>query len=217
MNYQTVRTNMVESQVRTNKVTDPALIDALSSVPREQFAPAPLRGIAYVDEDLPLGDGRYLVEPMVLARLLQSAAPQPADRLLEIACGTGYATAIAAHLVSQVVGVESVAAHARRARELLGQLKLTNAEIVEAPITAGAPARGPFNVILVTGAVADVPQALCGQLADGGRLLTVVKRAVGLGQAILTLRIGETFSRRILFDAATPMLPEFEPRESFVF
>src|SRR3954465_10896724 len=96
MNYQTARTNMVESQVRTNKVTDPALIEALQTVPRELFVPAPLRGIAYVDEDLDLGAGRCLMEPMVLARLLQSAAVGPADRLLEIGGGTGYPAAPAA-------------------------------------------------------------------------------------------------------------------------
>jgi protein-L-isoaspartate(D-aspartate) O-methyltransferase len=217
MNYQTARTNMVESQVRTNKVTDPVLIEALSSVPRELFVPAPLRGIAYVDEDLALGDGRYLVEPMVAARLLQSAALQSTDRLLEVGCGTGYGTAVAAHLVGRVVAVESVPAHVRRARELLAELKLANVEIVEAPLAAGAPNRGPYDAILVSGAVAEVPKELTAQLADGGRLLAVVKRAIGLGQATLTLRTGDTFSRRTLFDAATPLLPEFEPRESFVF
>src|SRR5271170_7321984 len=176
MDYQIARTNMVESQVRTNKLTDPALIDALSSVPRELFVPERLRGIAYVDEDLELGGNRCLMEPMVLARLLQSASPQSADRLLEIGCGTGYATAIAAHLAAHVVGVESVEAHARRARELLGTLKLANAEILEAPLAAGAPTRAPFNVILLSGAVAAIPKPLIAQLADGGRLLAVVRR-----------------------------------------
>jgi protein-L-isoaspartate(D-aspartate) O-methyltransferase len=116
-----------------------------------------------------------------------------------------------------VVAVESASGQARRARELLASLKLANAEIVEGPLAGGAPARGPFNIILVTGAVAEIPQALCAQLADGGRLLAVVKRATGLGQATLVLRTGETFSSRILFDAATPLLPEFEPQERFVF
>jgi protein-L-isoaspartate(D-aspartate) O-methyltransferase len=217
MSYQLARTNMVESQVRTNKVTDPALIDALSSVPRELFVPAPMRGIAYVDEDLDLGGGRCLMEPMVLARLLQAAALQSSDRLLEIGCGTGYATAIAAHLAAHVLGIESVEAHVRQARELLGTLKLANAEILAGPLAAGAPVRGPFNAILLSGAVAAIPKPLTAQLADGGRLLAVIRRSAGLGQATLTLRTGDVFSSRILFDAATPMLPEFEPQESFVF
>jgi protein-L-isoaspartate(D-aspartate) O-methyltransferase len=217
MNYQTARTNMVESQVRTNKVTDPALIEALQAVPRELFVPAPLRGIAYVDEDLDLGAGRCLMEPMVLARLLQAAGVTPGDRMLEIGCGTGYSVALAARLALRVVGVESVPSHARRARELLAELKVANAEIVEGPLVAGAPARGPFDVILVTGSVAAVPAALTSQLADGGRLVAVVRGPVGLGQAMLTQRFGEVQSSRILFDAATPSLPEFEPQESFVF
>jgi protein-L-isoaspartate(D-aspartate) O-methyltransferase len=217
MSYQTARTNMVESQIRTNKVTDPALIDALSSMPRELFVPAALRGIAYVDEDLDLGSGRCLMEPMVLARLLQSADLQPTDRLLDVGCATGYASAIATHLVAHVVGLESVAAHARRARELIGELKRVNAEIVEGLLAAGAPARGPFNAILLSGAVAEIPAGLTAQLAEGGRLLAVIRRGTGLGQATLTLRVGDSFSRRVLFDAATPLLPEFAPQESFVF
>lgn len=217
MNYQTARTNMVESQVRTNKVTDPALIEALQTVPRELFVPAPLRGIAYVDEDLDLGNGRCLVEPMVVARLLQSAAVAPRDKLLEVACGSGYSVALTASLAHHVYGLESVPALARRARELLAELKVANAEIIEGPVAAGAPGRGPFDVIMVTGSVAAVPPALTSQLADGGRLVAVVRRAIGLGQATLTQRFGDVFSSRILFDAATPVLPEFEAQESFVF
>ncbi len=217
MNYQTARTNMVESQVRTNKVTDPVLIEALSTVPRELFVPAGMRGIAYVDEDLDLGAGRCLMEPMVLARLLQTAAVTPQDTLLEVGCGTGYGVALAARLAGRVVGVESAAAHVRRARELLAELKVGNAEIVEGPLAAGAPGRGPFDVILVGGSVAQVPAALVAQLADGGRLVAVVRRAIGLGQATLTQRFGDVTSSRILFDAAIPSLPEFEAQESFVF
>jgi protein-L-isoaspartate(D-aspartate) O-methyltransferase len=217
MDYQTARTNMVESQVRTNKVTDRRLIDALLAVPREQFVPAALRGIAYVDEDLPLGDHRYLIEPMVLARLLQSADLDGRERVLDVGCATGYASAIAARLVAQVVGLESVAAHARRARELAGALGIRNLEIVDGALGAGAPGRGPFDVILVGGAVAAVPETLKAQLAEGGRLLAVIKRAIGLGQATLTVRLGDVYSSRILFDAATPLLPEFAPQESFVF
>jgi protein-L-isoaspartate(D-aspartate) O-methyltransferase len=217
MDYQTARTNMVESQVRTNKVTDRRLIDALLAVPREQFVPAALRGIAYVDEDLPLGDDRYLIEPMVLARLLQSADLAGTERVLDVGCATGYASAVAARLAAQVVGVESVAAHAARARELARTLAIGNLEIVDAALGAGAPGRAPFDVILIGGAVAAVPEALKAQLAEGGRLLAVIKRAIGLGQATMTVRLGDVYTSRILFDAATPLLPEFAPRESFVF
>jgi protein-L-isoaspartate(D-aspartate) O-methyltransferase len=186
-------------------------------VPRERFVPAELRGIAYVDEDLPLGQGRHLMEPMVLARLLQAAAPGPTDRLLVVACGTGYACAVAARLAARVVGVEAVSAHARRARELAAELGIGNIEIIEGPLADGASDRGPFDAILVGGAVTEMPDGLTAQLKDGGRLLAVIKRAIGLGQATQTVRLGDIYSSRILFDAATPLLPEFEPKESFVF
>ncbi|MBV8166904.1 MAG: protein-L-isoaspartate O-methyltransferase, partial [Alphaproteobacteria bacterium] len=114
-------------------------------------------------------------------------------------------------------GLESAPAHVRRARELLAELKVANAEIVEGPLTAGAPGRGPFDVILLSGSVAQVPAALTAQLADGGRLVLVVRRAIGLGQATLVQRFGDVTSSRILFDAAIPGLPEFEAQESFVF
>ncbi len=217
MNYQAARTNMVESQVRTNKVTDQGIIDALLRVPRELFVPPPLRGIAYVDEDLDLGSGRHLMEPMVLARLLQAAALRAGDRVLVVGCGSGYPVALAAGLAGKVVGIESVPHHARRARELIAALKIANAEIVEDALPAGAPGRGPFDAILVSGGVPEVPAALQSQIADGGRLLTVVKRTMGVGHATLTQRLGEIYSTRVLFDAATPLLPEFEPQESFVF
>jgi protein-L-isoaspartate(D-aspartate) O-methyltransferase len=217
MDAQTARTNMVESQVRTNKVTDQAVIDALLAVPRERFVPPALRGIAYVDEDLPLGQGRHLIEPMVLARLFQGAAVQPGERVLDIACATGYSSAIAARLAARVIGVESVAVHARRARELMAELKIANVEIVEHALAEGALGLAPFDVILVNGALTEIPMSLKTQLADGGRLVAVIKRSVGLGQATLTVRLGEVWSSRILFDAATPLLPEFEPKESFVF
>lgn len=217
MDYTTARNNMVESQIRTNKVTDPAVIEALLAVPRELFVPAPLRGIAYVDEDLDLGGGRVLMEPMVFARLLQSAEIQPSDRVLVVGCGTGYGVAVAAKLAASVVGLESQEAHLLKARALLGELRIGNGQIVGGPLESGAPSHGPFDVILFNGAVIEIPAGVKAQLADGGRLLAVVKRATGLGQACLTVRLGDIDSSRSLFDAATPVLPEFQPEEGFVF
>src|SRR5258706_15047815 len=145
MSYQTARANMVESQVRTNKVTDPVLIEALSTVPRELFVPAGMRGIAYVDEDLDLGAGRCLMEPMVLARLLQTAAVTPQDTLLEVGCGTGYGVALAARLAGRGGGGESAAAHVPRGREPLGAVQGGQAENGRGPAGRRAPGRRPVR------------------------------------------------------------------------
>src|SRR5258707_8792031 len=130
MDYQAARTNMVESQVRTNKVTDQGIIDALLRVPRELFVPPPLRGIAYVDEDLDLGSGRHLMEPMVLARLLQAAALRAGHRVLVVGCGSGYPVALVAALAGEGVGARSRPPPPRRARALFPAPEISNPQSV---------------------------------------------------------------------------------------
>ncbi|MGF1607765.1 MAG: protein-L-isoaspartate O-methyltransferase [Kiloniellales bacterium] len=223
MDYAAARLNMVESQLRTNRVSTPALIEAFETVPRERFLPESMRGIAYIDEDLPLGSpdqhggGRHLMEPMVLARLLQAAAGQPGDVVLEIGSGSGYAAAILARLAATVVALESDPELARQANALLNELGADNAVVVTGPLGEGYPKQAPYNVILIDGAVSAVPKAISDQLADGGRLVAVVKEGVGLGRAILAQRSGDHVAQRVLFDAATPYLPEFEAEPGFVF
>ena len=217
MDYATARLNMVESQVRTNKVTDSKVVDALLAVPRERFVPEKLRGVAYVDEDLPLGGARYLLEPMVLARLLQTAEIKPSHRVLDVGAATGYATAILARLAASVVGLEQEPRLAEEARRNLHELMINNASIVVGDLAAGNPKSAPYDLILVNGAIAGVPPALKAQLAEGGHLATVIKAGAGLGQATLFTRVGDTLSGRVIFDAGTPLLPGFVPEESFVF
>src|SRR6266700_3242878 len=124
--YRSARLNMVESQIRPNKVTDPAVIEAMLAVPRERFVPEALRGVAYVDEDIPLGGGRYLMEPMVLGRLLQTAAIRPSDVVLDVGCGPGYASAVMARLARDVVALEEDPALMRQVAVLVTELGLTN-------------------------------------------------------------------------------------------
>jgi protein-L-isoaspartate(D-aspartate) O-methyltransferase len=217
MDYATARLNMVESQVRTNKVTDPKVVDALLAVPRERFVPEKLRGVAYVDKDLPLGGARYLLEPMVLARLLQTAQVKPSDRVLDVGPGTGYSTAVLARLALSVVALEQEPRLAEEARRMLHELMVNNASLVTGDLAGGHPKSAPYDVILVNGALAGVPPALKAQLAEGGRLAAVIKPGAGLGQATLFTRLGDTVSGRIIFDAGTPLLPGFVPQESFVF
>ena len=208
---------MVESQIRTNKVTDQRVITAFEAVPRELFVDEAKRGFAYVDEDLEVAVGRYLMEPMVLARLLQAAAPQRGDIVLDIGCASGYSTAVLAQLAETVVGLESDRHLMGEANRTLNALDVDNAVVVEGALNEGYQKQAPFNVIMFQGAVSAVPEAVKRQLADGGRLVAVVCDEAGIGRGTLIQRAGDSFSARILFDAATPLLPGFAREAGFVF
>jgi len=208
---------MVESQIRTNRVTDPRIVAAFETVAREAFVGEARRGIAYVDEDLEVAPGRYLMEPMVLARLLQAALPEEGDIALDIGCATGYSTAIIAQLVQTVVGLECDRALMDTANRTLNALDVDNAVVVEGQLEAGYAKQAPYDVILFQGAVAQVPDAVKRQLAEGGRLIAVVIDAGGIGRGTLIRRTGDSFSQRTLFDAATPLLPGFAREIGFVF
>lgn len=217
MDYAAARLNMVESQVRPNRVTDPRIISAMMELPRENFVPKPLRGIAYVDEDVHIGGGRYLVEPMVLARLIQVAEIAPGDVVLEIGTGTGYGAAVLSRLASTVVALESDATLAKAATKTLGDLGIDNVAVVEGKLAEGYPQQAPYNVIVFSGAVEYIPPGIAEQLADGGRLVAVVAPPGQPGKATLANRVGSTISSRIIFDAGTPVLPGFELEPGFVF
>lgn len=217
MDYTAARHNMVESQIRTNRVIDPAVTAALAGTPREVFVPKPMRGFAYVDEDLDVGGGRFLVEPLVLARLLIGAGIRPTDVVLNIGDATGYVTAVVSKLAQTVVSLECDAEWAGRAGQSLSELGIDNAAVVHGALDHGYAAQAPYDVILLAGAVAEVPNTICRQLADGGRLVGVVTSRPGVGKGTLIVRVGDTFGRRVLFDAVTPVLPGFQPKPKFVF
>src|SRR5689334_16671027 len=190
------RLNMVDSQLRTNKVVDEAVLEAFLAVPRERFVPPPLRGTAYVDEDIPLGGGRFLMEPMVLARLIQLARIGRGDTVLEVGAATGYATALLARLAKRVVALEGDPKLAQQARARLAELGAANATVVEGPLAAGHAAAAPYQAILVNGAVAAVPPAIAAALDEGGRLVTVLRPPGQVGQAILATKAGSALSQR---------------------
>ncbi len=216
-NYATARMNMVDGQIRPNKVTDAGLLASLGAVPRELFVPKAARAYAYVDEDVAIGNGRYLMEPLVLARLLQEAQISDQDVVLDIGCATGYSTAVISRLANTVVALESDAELVARASELLTELDIENAVAVQTDVTEGYPDQAPYDVIVVNGAVAEAPQRLLDQLGENGRLVAVIARSGHHGTARLFKRMGGHVSSRPLFDAATPVLPGFEPRSTFVF
>ena len=215
--FETARAHMIESQIRTNKVTDERVLAAIAKIPRELFVPERLKSVAYVDDDLPLGGGRYLMEPMVAARLLQAASVERADITLVVGSGAGYEAAVLAQLARSVVALEEDPEIARRARNALVDLGIAAVSVVEGPLASGHRPRAPYDVILFGGAVAEVPNEIVAQLSEGGRLVAVVKAAGGIGRATLTIRTGGLIARRVMFDAATPLLPGFQPKPAFVF
>lgn len=217
MDFAAARRNMVECQLRTNQVTDAAVLGAMGALPRERFVPEPLTTIAYIDEDLDIGNGRFLTEPMVLGRLLQAMAPQPEYVAMCIGCGTGYAVAVLSRLCGAVFALESDTELATRASVLLSELGIDNAFLVEGALEAGWRKEAPYNVILFDGAVSEVPRDVLDQLADGGRLAAVIQSASGMGTATLLEKRHGQISRRVLFDAQIPVLSGFEPKANFVF
>ncbi|WP_417520067.1 protein-L-isoaspartate O-methyltransferase family protein [Minwuia sp.] len=215
LDYAAARSAMVNSQLRPNKLLDEELADALGAVPRELFVPKELRGIAYVDEDIAIGNGRYLLEPLVLTRMLQAAEIEPDDMVLDVACVTGYAAAVMSSFSGTVVALESDPDLVATATQILADMDITNVAVIEGDLREGLADQGPYDVILIEGAVAEVPPALLDQLAEGGRLVAVLRDG-DVGVANLFTRKG-AIGRRPLFDAATPMLPGFEKKKGFVF
>ena len=217
MDYATARLNMVDSQLRTNRVMDPALLAAFEALPRERFVPELRRGHAYVDEDLPLGGGRHLMEPMVLGRLIQAAGIGPGDAVLDVGGATGYGAAILSRLAASVVLLEPDGALAQQAEETLGQLDTDNVVVVTGAVSEGHAPHAPYEAIVIEGAVAELPPALLEQLAEGGRLVAPLLERDGLCRAIMARKDGGIVSHRVLFDCSTPLLPGCGPKAGFVF
>jgi protein-L-isoaspartate(D-aspartate) O-methyltransferase len=213
------RQNMVDSQLRPTRVTDAKILAAMAELPRERFVPKSKQGIAYVDEDIEVAPGRFLMEPVVVARLMQALELTPDTTVLNIGCATGYDAALLGRVAGSVVAVESDAGLAALASEAINDLAVDNVAVVEAPATDGYPAQAPYDAIFISGAVDEVPSSISGQLAPDGRLAVVIGGSEPgiLGRAHLYVRSGNTVSSRPLFDAGTRMLPDFVREESFVF
>ncbi len=217
MDFAAARRNMVDGQLRPNNVVDPAILAAMETQPRELYLPKQLRGIAYVDEDVPLGNGRYLMEPVVAARMLQAAELRESDAVLVIGCACAYNAALISRIAASVVAVECDAAAVRASTDVLSEAAIDNVAVVEGQLADGAPGQAPFDVVFIDGAVSAVPEKILEQLAEGGRLVAVVAGDRGVGKATLFERVGEVTSSRVLFDAAVPILPDLAATPKFVF
>ena len=213
--YDDARVNMVERQLRPNKVTDERVLQAFMRIRRELFLPERLRGVAYVDDDLPLGGGRYLMQPMVAARLLQAAMVEPTDTALVV--GVGYEAALLAQLARSVVALEENPELARIGRSALVDHRIASVSYVEAPLRPGHRQRLPYDMILFGGAVTEIPGEITGQLAEGGRIAVVLRQHECVGRATLITRTSGGLAQRVMFDAATPLLPGLAATPAFVF
>lgn len=210
--FAAARINMVENQVRCNAVTDHAVLAAMSAVPREQFTPPANQGVAYMDQDLSVGHGRYLMQARAFAKLCQAAAIGSADNVLDVGCATGYSTAVLARIAGKVVAVEENPALAEAATAALAGV----ATVVTGPLAEGAPKQGPYDVIFINGIVPEKPEKLCQQLAEGGRLVAIVGEGP-VGQAKVYVCAAGTVTSRVVFDTPAQPLPGFEIEKSFVF
>jgi len=211
---ESARFNMVETQIRPSHVTDDRLLAAMMAVPREKFVPGAARALAYADVPVPMAPGRYLLDPRSFAKLVQLAGIETGDRVLDVGGGTGYSAAVLARLAGEVVALEQDADLVRAASQLLANV-VGKVEVVQGGLVEGVKDRAPFDVIFINGAIEQVPDALLGQLAEGGRLVAVLKD--GQSRAWLYLKENGQVGRRPDFDADVPVLAGFKKAMGFVF
>jgi protein-L-isoaspartate(D-aspartate) O-methyltransferase len=216
--FSTARQKMVDGQVRPSDVTDIRIIDAMLAVPREAFVPDNKRALAYLDLDLDVGEAaqRCLIQPAVLAKMLQAAEIKDTDRVLVVGCASGYAAAVIAQYVGQVMATESDPALAAKAKAVLAQNGCGNVAVRTAAAGEGDAANAPFDVIVLNGATEIVPERLFEQLRHGGRLVGVFAMSRPPRATLVTRSHGD-FGHRALFDAAVPVLPGLERAAAFVF
>jgi protein-L-isoaspartate(D-aspartate) O-methyltransferase len=211
---ESARFNMVETQIRPANVTDPRILAAMNAVAREKFVPRAAVALAYADVPVAVAQGRYLIDPRSLAKLIQLAGIEASDRVLDVGCATGYSSAVLARLAAEVIALEQDADLVRAASELLANV-VGKVEVVQGGLVEGVKGQAPFDVIFVNGAIEDVPETLLGQLAEGGRLVAVLKD--GQSRAWLFLKENGRIGRRPDFDADVPVLAGFRKAMGFVF
>jgi protein-L-isoaspartate(D-aspartate) O-methyltransferase len=222
LDFAKARRMMVDSQLRTFDVNDRPLLAAFDEVPREGFVPVGRESLAYMHQDVPVSPGidgsepRFMLAPMVLARMIQALEVGAGAKVLDVGCGLGYSSAVLARVGCSVVALEASQALADEARRRLARHGADGVMLASGPLDRGCPDAAPYDAILVNGAVEVRPDELLGQLVDGGRLACVQGQGRA-AQATLYVRSGKAFGSRALFDAAAPPLASFRAIPGFVF
>ncbi|MBK4217043.1 protein-L-isoaspartate O-methyltransferase [Paracoccus caeni] len=208
------RTMMVDTQVRPNDVTKFPVIEAMLTIPREDFVPASRRAVAYSGENLDLGRGRVLLEPRTLAKMVDALDIQPGDLVLDLGCGYGYSAAVVARMAEAVVAIEDDAEMAAEAETRLAEAGVFNVAVLNAELPEGAPGQGPYDVVLIEGAVEEIPSSIADQLKEGGRIAALFSEG-SLGVARLGQKLNGRINWRYAFNAHAPLLAGFSRQRGF--
>ena len=217
MNFEKARFNMIEQQIRPWDVLDGDVLQLLSEVKREDFVPLAHKVLAFADMEIPLGHGQFMLPPRVEARMLQDAAIQKNEKVLEIGSGSGYMAALLAHQAQRVISLEINPELAKMARENLQKAGVFNAEVRQFDGAKGTPAESPFDVIVLSGSVAVVPSALLAQLKVGGRLVAIVGDEPVMRATVVTRSSDTAYTTTQPWDTVAPRLQNFPEPERFTF
>ena len=218
MHFEALRKAMVDSQIRPNKVIDDRVIAAFMSVPRERFVSKNMQNLAYIDEDIHLSGGRFIVEAMVMARIIQTLALDASQSVMLIGAGTGYTAALLSSLVESVIAIETRAQMVEKAQQAVTALDIGNVAVIKARLQDGYASEAPYDAIIIEGAVEQMPQSLLDQLANGGRLAAIWRPdGTQAGEACIWHKTGDAVTRTALFTAQVPVLDEFRAKPKFSF
>ena len=218
MQFATLRKSMVDSQIRPNKVIDEQVIEAFSTVPRELFVSRQMQELAYIDEDIHLSGGRFIIEAMVMARMIQALNLIPSDNVMCIGAGTGYGAAIMSSLAASVIAIETRTQMVEKAQQIVAGLEIGNVAVVKSRLQDGYPSEAPYQGIIIEGGVEHVPKALFDQLSDGGHLVSVLRpQSLNVGEATLWHKCNGHVTSKALFAAQVPVLDEFKLKPKFTF
>ena len=218
MHFEALRKAMVDSQIRPNKVIDDRVIAAFMNVPRERFVTKNMQNLAYIDEDIHLSGGRFIVEAMVMARIIQTLALDTSQSVMLIGAGTGYTAALLSSLAGSVIAIETRAQMVEKAQQAVASLDIGNVAVIKARLQDGYASEAPYDAIIIEGAVEHMPQSLLDQLSDGGRLAAIWRpEGTQVGEACIWHKTGDAITRTPLFTAQVPVLDEFKAKPKFSF